>query len=247
MPDRRPNILFLFTDQQRHDTIAALGNPQLKTPALDRLVNEGTAFTQAFTPSPVCMAARCALVTGQPPHVTGCTANNPMPQDQPSFMQRLQRCRLPDRRHRQDALLARSLLLTGALSSASTRKRAPRRATNSWPTWPSRAMATCRTFTACAPSITTCPSLRNCRRSTTIRTGSPTNRSIFWKIAIRNVPSSSGPALSSPIRPLRTRRRGTSSIAVRRCAALPPRRLREPAHLLESGAESLQVPRRGHR
>ncbi len=89
MPDRRPNILFLFTDQQRHDTIAALGNPQLKTPALDRLANEGTAFTQAFTPSPVCMAARCALVTGQPPHVTGCTANNPMPQDQPSFMQRL--------------------------------------------------------------------------------------------------------------------------------------------------------------
>ena len=84
-----PNILFLFTDQQRFDTIAALGNPTIKTPALDRLVSEGTAFTQAYTPSPVCMAARCAIVTGQPPHLTGCTANNPMPQDRASFMQHL--------------------------------------------------------------------------------------------------------------------------------------------------------------
>jgi arylsulfatase len=89
MSDRQPNILFLFTDQQRYDTIAELGNPMIRTPALDRLAREGTAFTQAFTPSPVCMAARCAVVTGQPPHRTGCTANNPMPQDETSFMQRL--------------------------------------------------------------------------------------------------------------------------------------------------------------
>lgn len=89
MATKQPNILFLFTDQQRHDTIGALGNPTIRTPALDRLAREGTAFTQAFTPSPVCMAARCSVVTGLPPHETGCTANNPMPQDRPSFMQRL--------------------------------------------------------------------------------------------------------------------------------------------------------------
>ncbi|NUQ00618.1 MAG: sulfatase-like hydrolase/transferase, partial [Armatimonadetes bacterium] len=82
----RPNILFVFTDQQRHDTIAALDNPIIRTPSLDRLVAEGTAFTSCYTPSPVCVSARCSLVTGQPPHRTGCDDNMPQPQHLPSFM-----------------------------------------------------------------------------------------------------------------------------------------------------------------
>lgn len=89
MSATRPNILLLFTDQQRHDTIAALGNPIIKTPSLDRLAREGTAFTQAFTPSPVCMPARCALVTGLPPHRSGCVDNHGMPFHLPSFMRGL--------------------------------------------------------------------------------------------------------------------------------------------------------------
>lgn len=60
----RPNILFLFTDQQRFDTIAGLGNSFIKTPALDRLVREGTAFTRCYSPSPVCVPARASLHTG---------------------------------------------------------------------------------------------------------------------------------------------------------------------------------------
>ena len=45
MPQQqRPNILLILTDQQRFDTIAALGNCIIKTPTLDRLVREGTAF-----------------------------------------------------------------------------------------------------------------------------------------------------------------------------------------------------------
>lgn len=87
---RRPNILFLLTDQQRSDTVAALGNPQIRTPVLNRLACEGTAFTRAYTPSPVCVSARCALITGQSPHRTGCTDNMPMPQNLPSFMEHLQ-------------------------------------------------------------------------------------------------------------------------------------------------------------
>ncbi len=71
MTDRRPNILLLFTDQQRFDTIAALGNPLIKTPALDKLCAEGTAFTRCYTPSPVCVPARMALATGLAPHQTG--------------------------------------------------------------------------------------------------------------------------------------------------------------------------------
>lgn len=86
----RPNILLLFTDQQRFDTIAALGNPVIQTPALDNLVREGTAFTGAYTASPVCMSARCSVALGQYPHHTGCNRNNPMPQERTSLMQLLQ-------------------------------------------------------------------------------------------------------------------------------------------------------------
>lgn len=86
---QRPNILFLFTDQQRYDTIAALGNPIIKTPTMDRLVREGTTFNRAYTPSPVCVSARCALVTGLPSHVNGCHDNLAMRQDIPSFMDQL--------------------------------------------------------------------------------------------------------------------------------------------------------------
>lgn len=85
----RPNILLLFTDQQRFDTIAALGNPYIQTPTLDRLVAEGTSFTSAYTPSPVCIAARCSLILGQYAHQTGCTANLPMPQERTSLMELL--------------------------------------------------------------------------------------------------------------------------------------------------------------
>jgi len=86
----RPNILLIFTDQQRHDTIGALGNRVIQTPAMDSLCREGVAFTSAYTPSPVCVAARCSLLLGQWAHQTGCDSNNPMPQDQTSLMDLLQ-------------------------------------------------------------------------------------------------------------------------------------------------------------
>jgi len=83
----RPNILLLFTDQQRADTIHAAGNPVIRTPALDRLVREGVTFRSAYTPSPVCVSARCSLIFGQYPHRTGCSDNaDPMPEDRPAFM-----------------------------------------------------------------------------------------------------------------------------------------------------------------
>ena len=41
---KKPNVLFLFTDDQRADTIAALGNTHIKTPNLDKLVGRGTTF-----------------------------------------------------------------------------------------------------------------------------------------------------------------------------------------------------------
>jgi len=72
----RPNILLIYTDQQRYDTIAALGNSQIHTPNLDRMVQEGVAFTHATTPSPVCMPARWSLQSGQWPSTHRCYSNH---------------------------------------------------------------------------------------------------------------------------------------------------------------------------
>lgn len=79
----RPNILLIVTDQQRFDTIGALGNPFIRTPHLDRLAAEGTAFTSAYTPAPECVPARCCLTFGQYPAHTGCFGNkDPFPFDE---------------------------------------------------------------------------------------------------------------------------------------------------------------------
>jgi len=65
----RPNIVILFTDDQRFDTIGALGHPEVKTPNMDRLVRSGVAFTNAHimggTIPAVCAPSRAMLMTGQ--------------------------------------------------------------------------------------------------------------------------------------------------------------------------------------
>lgn len=67
--NKKPNIVFFFTDDQRFDTIAALGNKEIKTPNIDELVNCGTAFTQAHIPGgtvgAVCMPSRAMLHTSK--------------------------------------------------------------------------------------------------------------------------------------------------------------------------------------
>ncbi|MFX0101505.1 MAG: sulfatase [Candidatus Hodarchaeota archaeon] len=60
----KPNILFIMTDQQRFDTIAALGNKHIFTPNLDRLVKRGMHFSNAYSPCPVCVPARYTIRTG---------------------------------------------------------------------------------------------------------------------------------------------------------------------------------------
>lgn len=60
----QPNILFLFSDDQRPDTIAALGNPLIQTPNLDRLVREGTSFSRATCAHPLCFPSRTEILTG---------------------------------------------------------------------------------------------------------------------------------------------------------------------------------------
>lgn len=65
-PDVR-NALVIMTDQHRVDTIGCLGNPHAHTPVLDRLGQEGFAFTNAFTPTAICTPARASLMTGTLP------------------------------------------------------------------------------------------------------------------------------------------------------------------------------------
>ncbi len=70
-PKDRPNILLLMTDQQRFDTINAAGFDFMRTPNLDRLVNEGCLYRNAYSPNPICLAARHNLFTGLPARYHG--------------------------------------------------------------------------------------------------------------------------------------------------------------------------------
>lgn len=76
---KKTDVLVLFTDMQRFDTIAALGNPVIKTPNLDRLAREGTAFTSCYSPSPVCIPARWSMHYGKYPTKSKLFDNGPMP------------------------------------------------------------------------------------------------------------------------------------------------------------------------
>jgi len=66
---KKPNILFILTDDQRHDTIGAMGNHQIKTPNLDKLAENGTSFSQAHIPGgsigAVCMPSRAMIHSGK--------------------------------------------------------------------------------------------------------------------------------------------------------------------------------------
>jgi uncharacterized sulfatase len=73
---RQPNILFIFSDQQRWDTLGCYGQPLPITPNLDRLAREGVQFEHAFTPQPVCGPARACIQTGKYASETGCTVND---------------------------------------------------------------------------------------------------------------------------------------------------------------------------
>jgi arylsulfatase len=71
----RPNVLYIMTDQQRFDTISALGNDLIYTPNMDRLVRRGFSFSNAYSTCPVCVAARLTIRTGCEPPTTRVFSN----------------------------------------------------------------------------------------------------------------------------------------------------------------------------
>lgn len=67
---KKPNILFISSDQQHWNTIGAF-NPIIKTPNLDKLVEEGTTFNRAYCPNPTCTPSRASIITGLYPSQHG--------------------------------------------------------------------------------------------------------------------------------------------------------------------------------
>jgi len=67
----RPNLVFLFTDDQRDNTFGAMGHPFVETPHVDELLGESVRFTNCYTAEPVCAPSRVSVLTGMHERVHG--------------------------------------------------------------------------------------------------------------------------------------------------------------------------------
>ena len=84
---KRPNFLFLITDQQRADWLGCYGHPVLKTPNIDAIAARGTRFENFHVASPVCMPNRASLLTGRYPSLHGLRYNGcHLPQSANTFV-----------------------------------------------------------------------------------------------------------------------------------------------------------------
>ena len=73
---RRPNIIFILTDDQRYDAMSCAGHPWLKTPNMDRLAEEGVLFNNAFVTTSLCSPSRASFLTGCYAHTHEVFMNN---------------------------------------------------------------------------------------------------------------------------------------------------------------------------
>ncbi|MEN8152220.1 MAG: sulfatase-like hydrolase/transferase, partial [Planctomycetota bacterium] len=64
-PDRPPNIVYVLADELGYFELSCLGHPNIRTPHIDRLAEEGVRFTHAFAGAPVCAPTRASLMTGK--------------------------------------------------------------------------------------------------------------------------------------------------------------------------------------
>ncbi|MEM8734326.1 MAG: sulfatase [Planctomycetota bacterium] len=62
---KRPNIIYLMTDDQRADALGGMGNPIIQTPNIDSMAREGVVFDNAFVTTAICMTSRACVLTGQ--------------------------------------------------------------------------------------------------------------------------------------------------------------------------------------
>ena len=82
----KPNLLFIWTDEQRADTMSAYGNHKIHAPSLNKLASESIVFQNAYVSQPVCTPSRSTVMTGLWPHMNTCRENNiPLPAETPCF------------------------------------------------------------------------------------------------------------------------------------------------------------------
>jgi uncharacterized sulfatase len=77
----RPNFVFIMTDTQGANAVGCYGRPEVGTPSIDRLAEEGVRFDRGYTTCPLCTPARAGIFTGVMPTVSGAYANNIAPAD----------------------------------------------------------------------------------------------------------------------------------------------------------------------
>lgn len=88
---KRPNILFIMTDQQRYDTFS-FNHSEVKTPYMDELIKDSVFFENAYCSNPSCVPSRAAIMTGKYPSQCGAPSFiTPLPEDETTFMKRLQK------------------------------------------------------------------------------------------------------------------------------------------------------------
>ncbi|MEP3279928.1 MAG: sulfatase-like hydrolase/transferase [Stappiaceae bacterium] len=75
MATAKPDIVMIVTDQQRYDTINALGASHMDTPNIDRLADRGVSFSNCHVTAPSCVPCRASLFSGYYPHTNGVLAN----------------------------------------------------------------------------------------------------------------------------------------------------------------------------
>ena len=78
MDAKRPNIIFIFSDQHNSSIMGVAGDPVIKTPNLDRIAKKGTMFDDCYCASPLCVPSRSSMFTGQLPTQTGIIQQSPV-------------------------------------------------------------------------------------------------------------------------------------------------------------------------
>ena len=89
---RRPNFVFILTDDHRHDALGCAGHPWIRTPHLDTLATEGVRFSNSFVTTSLCSPSRASFLSGQYAHAHGVCSNeqDDLPAAVPTFPRLLQ-------------------------------------------------------------------------------------------------------------------------------------------------------------
>jgi arylsulfatase A-like enzyme len=87
---KKPNFLFIITDQHRADHLGCYGNPIVKTPNIDSIAASGTRWDKFYVANPICMPNRASIMTGRMPSLHGARHNGiPLSRDHTTFVELL--------------------------------------------------------------------------------------------------------------------------------------------------------------